>query len=342
MSTDIYKANAQDGLSLAELDLYHRIIAYRDAQGLDPLPLSRALTVTAGRHVVDTRENIWPDDPGHSDLHDWSDARYHGSGGSPEAMWEAPERLGTGYASPGYEISAAGAANGAAALEVWKASAAHNAILTNSGAWASVGFQAIGIGLETRSGAGIYAGRVFNVWFGEAVDPRVPTIRGTGSGERIEATAFADRVEALGGDDRLLGLGGADTLSGGAGADRLLGGAGADRLRGGSGTDQLVGGSGADIFLFRAVSDSPDGAARDVIRDFDSRLDRLDLRFDADATTRGTQEFDFIGRAAFGHEAGELRYARGILSADTDGDGAADFEVRLVDVPRLHTDDFIL
>ena len=86
MSTDIYKANAQDGLSLAELDLYHRIIAYRDAQGLDPLPLSRALTVTAGRHVVDTRENIWPDDPGHSDLHDWSDARYHGSGGSPEAM----------------------------------------------------------------------------------------------------------------------------------------------------------------------------------------------------------------------------------------------------------------
>ncbi len=339
--TNIYKATSQDSLSLAELDLYHRIIAYRDAEGLDPLPLSRALTTTAGRHVVDTRENIWPDDPDHAGLHDWSDARYHGSRGTPRAMWEAPERLGTGYDSPGYEISAAGSASGAAALEVWKDSPAHDAILTNRGAWRSVEFKAIGVGLDTRDGAGIYAGRIFHVWFGEQLDPRVPTIRGTGGGERIEATAFGDNVVAGGGADRLIGLGGDDTLSGGAGADTLLGGAGADRLRGGGGTDEMVGGSGADLFQFRAVADSPDGDARDVIRDFTPGSDRLDLRFDADATTRGTQEFDFIGRAAFTHEAGELRHARGVLSADTDGDGVADFQVRLTDVARLHSDDFI-
>lgn len=342
MSTDIYRANSQDSLGLAELDLYHRIIAYRAEQGLDPLPLSRALTVTAGRHVVDTRENIWPRDRDHSDLHDWSDARYHGASGTPEAMWDAPERLGTGYSSPGYEISAAGAASGRAALEVWKASAPHNAILTNTGDWRSVDFQAIGIGLDTRAGPGIYAGRIFHVWFGEALAPRVPLIRGTGDGERIRATAFADNVDGRGGDDRLVGLGGADTLKGGAGDDTLLGGAGADRLRGGSGTDEMFGGSGADIFQFRAVADSPAGAARDVIRDFTPGTDRLDLRFDADETRRGAQDFDFIGRAAFSHEAGELRYARGLLSADTDGDGAADFELRLVGVPRIEAHDLIL
>ncbi len=187
-----------------------------------------------------------------------------------------------------------------------------------------------------------YAGRVFHIWFGEALDPRVPLIRGTGDGERIKGTAFADNIDARGGDDRLLGLGGADTLAGGAGNDTLLGGAGADRLRGGLGSDEMFGGSGADIFQFRAVAESPAGAARDVVRDFTPGTDRIDLRFDADETMRGTQDFDFIGRAPFSHEAGELRYARGVLSADTDGDGIADFEVRLVDVPRIEAHDLIL
>ncbi len=60
--TDIYARNAQDRLTLGELDLYHRIMAYRAEEGLDAIPLSAALTTTAGRHVADTRDNIWGGD----------------------------------------------------------------------------------------------------------------------------------------------------------------------------------------------------------------------------------------------------------------------------------------
>ena len=60
--------------------------------------------------------------------------------------------------SAGYEITAAGYANAAAALDGWKVSPPHRAILDNSGTWADDTFAAIGVGLETAPGAGPYAG----------------------------------------------------------------------------------------------------------------------------------------------------------------------------------------
>ena len=86
MTVDIYRPTAEDGLSLAELALYHEIIAYRAGLGLPALPLSRALTITAGRHVADTRENIWADRlslPAGANLHSWSDAPYSADGSEP-------------------------------------------------------------------------------------------------------------------------------------------------------------------------------------------------------------------------------------------------------------------
>ena len=68
---------------------------------------------------------------------------------------------------------------------------------------------------------------------------------------------------------------GADDLRGGSGADILNGGAGTDTLNGGLGADTLTGGAGADLFLITAGG-SP-AAAPDVLRDFASGEDRLDL-----------------------------------------------------------------
>lgn len=60
-------------------------------------------------------------------------------------------------------------------------------------------------------------------------------------------------------------------LIGAAGKDVLLGGSANDVLNGGAGDDVLHGGAGADRFIFTA------GSASDVILDFQSGVDRLDL-----------------------------------------------------------------
>ena len=206
MTVDIYRRTRHDTLTLEELRLYHKITAYRGEQGLDPLPLSKALTATAGRHVLDTRENIWRaglDLPDDATLHSWSDAFYFDDHRDPTVMWEAPARLGTGYDGTGYEISAAGQSDIGAALRAWQGSPGHDAILAGRGGWAGVEMRAIGIGVETSPGPGPYAGgTIFHVWFGDAADPEPPAIVGTGAGDRVRGTAFADRVFGRGGDDR--------------------------------------------------------------------------------------------------------------------------------------------
>ena len=89
-----------------------------------------------------------------------------------------------------------------------------------------------------------------------------------------------------------------DTLEGGAGDDILEGGSGDDRLNGGAGNDELNGdpnnGTDNDTFIFSPA----DGNAHDIINDFDTARDAIDLSaFDLDAddlmapgviSTRGT------------------------------------------------------
>jgi Ca2+-binding RTX toxin-like protein len=374
VSVNVHRPTAQDSLSLAELDLYHRITAYRASLGLAALPLSAALTATAGRHVLDVRENIWAADlalPAGTNLHSWSDAPYYADGRNPEAMWTAPARLGTGYGSSGYEIAAAGQANAAEALVGWQGSPPHRAILDNTGAWADVSFAAIGVGVETAAGAGPYGGRVYFVWFGEAADARgAPQILGTPAGDRVTGTAFADTVSALSGADRIAGGGGGDELNGGNGRDTILGGLGLDRLYGGAGHDILVGGpggdrlhggagndlligssgrdwlsggAGADLFRYRSAGEAGLGAQRDTIADFTPGQDHVDLRaIDARADLPGDQAFVFRGGLPLGGVPGAVGYAGGVVSGDLDGDGAADFQIGVSGAPALGADDFLL
>jgi len=157
-----------------------------------------------------------------------------------------------------------------------------------------------------------------------------------------------DRLFGRAGNDRLEGGEGDDSLRGGSGTDQLFGGDGEDVLYGGIGRDTLTGGADADRFVFAATAETPAGANRDVITDFEKGLDLIDLsRIDARVTnTTADDVFTFIGTAAFGNVAGQLRYAiaggNTTIAFDTDGNGLADGEIRLTGAIALNAGDFVL
>ncbi|MCF3643009.1 endo alpha-1,4 polygalactosaminidase [Rhizobium sp. TRM95111] len=165
----------------------------------------------------------------------------------------------------------------------------------------------------------------------------------------ILPTGIADTLRGSTLADAINGLGGNDVLSGRAGDDTLRGAAGDDRLTGGSGADQLYGGSGADTFVFRSIRDSaatPSG--RDIIAGFLRKQgDTISLTgMDADTTKGGDQAFNFIDGDRFSGKAGELRVMRKsgdtFLSGDVDGDGEADFSIRVDGKVAFVEADFIL
>ncbi|MBK4215823.1 hypothetical protein JJJ17_07795 [Paracoccus caeni] len=182
------------------------------------------------------------------------------------------------------------------------------------------------------------------------------TIYGQGGDDRLFGEAGHDLIAGGGGkdeifggigDDRLSGDDGDDRLFGEAGNDTLAGGVGNDTLTGGQDADHLTGGYGADLFVFNSAFETRVWG-RDTITDFQqSQNDRIALRaMDADTTLRGDQAFDFIGRAKFSGDAGELRFehrdGNTLISGDVNGDGKADFAIQLIGRIALDLDDFIL
>jgi len=177
------------------------------------------------------------------------------------------------------------------------------------------------------------------------------TIAGVGNAGGPTGTAGPDNLKGGDGSDTINGLGGADTITGGDGADRLIGGDGADSLNGGdkadtlaggAGSDTLTGGDGSDVFQFGSTSD----AQGDLITDFKRGADRIDLSAIDAVTGGGDNAFAFIGGSTFSHVAGQLRAysASGstYVEGDVNGDGTADFSLRLQGVYSLQSGDFIL
>jgi serralysin len=147
-------------------------------------------------------------------------------------------------------------------------------------------------------------------------------------------------------DNVITGTTAANTLSGGAGVDSLWGYGGNDTLIGGAGRDTLVGGTGNDLFVF---DDGDFGGATtataDRITDFTNGQDKLDLSaVDANTGLGGDQAFSFIGTSAFSGTAGELHYQQisgnTYVSGDTNGDGVADFMIRLDGLHTMTSSDF--
>lgn len=199
----------------------------------------------------------------------------------------------------------------------------------------------------------------------QILDPRdaAVALHGTKLADQYIGTAWADRMSGNAGNDTLVGAGGNDGLKGDdgndslvggagndtiyggngndrirgdAGDDRLIGGAGNDKISGGLGRDVMTGGAGADAFIFASAPEIGNGTTRDIITDFQSGEDDIDLR----AVQSGG---GFIGNAAFTGTAGEVRYIQttGIVSGDLNGDGVADWSLNITNKAALVADDFV-
>jgi Ca2+-binding RTX toxin-like protein len=188
--------------------------------------------------------------------------------------------------------------------------------------------------------------------------PSPTTITGNDQDNILSGTSYAESIYGLGGNDTLRGYGGDDlldgglgndTLYGGAGNDKLYGGGGNDLLRGENGRDEAWGGAGADGFVF---DDNHFGgttpSTNDVIHDF-SALEGDTIRLnlvDANKGLIGDQAFSFIGTAAFGHVAGQLRYQQTngntYIQGDLNGDAVADFSIQLDGLHNLNALNFML
>ncbi|MFO1091034.1 MAG: M10 family metallopeptidase C-terminal domain-containing protein [Hyphomicrobiales bacterium] len=148
--------------------------------------------------------------------------------------------------------------------------------------------------------------------------------------------ALANAITGGAGNDHLQGLAGDDVLRGGSGNDVLIGGIG---------TDELWGGAGADRFDFDTIADSRPGSQMDVIQDFVSGVDKIDLStIDANTGRAGDQAFTRVD--VFTGLAGQLTAVKVgsdvIVSGDINGDRLADFQIKLASVAAITAADFIL
>lgn len=184
---------------------------------------------------------------------------------------------------------------------------------------------------------------------------------GTSENDTLNGSWGNDTIYGLGSDDLLYGNLGNDTIFGGLGQDRLYGDSGNDQLDGGEGNDQLfggagqdvmIGGLGADTFVFKAVSESSKSSStRDVIRDFQSGIDRLDLSaIDANPLASGNQAFGFLAAPSTAFTASSqvhyfFQYVGGVeytvVEGRTSSSGAA-FSIGLLGHINLSAADFIL
>lgn len=169
-------------------------------------------------------------------------------------------------------------------------------------------------------------------------DPKIFT--GTDANDVWKGGNLADQITGELGNDVLFGFDGADVLNGGNGNDTLTGGTGKDTLDGGVDADH-------DVFDFNLKGESKKGALRDVISNFTSGVDEIDVSgIDAKSGVAGNQKFKWIGKQGFHHQKGELHYIKKagfvLVEGDVNGDGKADFQIQVNGLAKLVQDDFTL
>ncbi len=222
-----------------------------------------------------------------------------------------------------------------ASVEVWQGN--------NKGLLGTVAANAINLtGLQTKTGLLFIDGLGGNDTL--VGSKFADDLRGGAGNDNLQGGLGNDLVTGGTGNDLATGGLGNDNLQGGLGIDNLNGGVGNDVVTGGLGRDVLRGSTGLDRFDFNALNESLRGANRDQIADFNrAQRDRIDLStIDADTDgTAGNQRFKFIGTQAFHDVDGELRCVGGIIQGDVNGNGVADFEIK-VNLATLVAGDFVL
>lgn len=171
---------------------------------------------------------------------------------------------------------------------------------------------------------------IFCVWDGGGDDTL--DFSGFSQNQKINlnAESFSD-VGALKGNVSIAKGVTLENAIGGAGNDTLVGNHVANRLTGGGGADRLQGGGGADTFVYDRTSDStPDNP--DVILDFESGLDRLDVS----ALLKGTniKTLTFVERLTGQPGQAVLSYdessREGSFALDVSGNGKADLFIKSI------------
>jgi serralysin len=99
------------------------------------------------------------------------------------------------------------------------------------------------------------------------------------------------------------------------------------------------------VFVFSGLEESGVGASsRDVIYDFVSGTDQIDLRLlDANTSVSGDQAFVFAGSAATAYAVWVTSAGSDLLlRGDNDGDGVADFEIMISNTVSFGAGDVLL
>ncbi|MFN5171034.1 MAG: CAP domain-containing protein [Cyclobacteriaceae bacterium] len=151
-----------------EEELARLIMTYRQEKGLPPIPISEKLTRVAQLHARDLDSNFDPANQDGCNMHSWSangswtPCCYTRDHKQAECMWNKPREIAN-FDTDGFEISSYGSAGltPQQALDLWKTSTGHNAVIVNEGIWKSKSWQSIGIGMGAR---------YIVVWFADKAD----------------------------------------------------------------------------------------------------------------------------------------------------------------------------
>jgi hypothetical protein len=147
--------------------LFELINDYRKSKKLNSIGFSTKLSKVAQFHVRDLMNNYDANDTkcnphSWSKKGKWSSCCYTPNHNQAKCMWDKPKEIAD-YSGNGYEIAyySSDDATAEEGLEGWKKSSGHNPLLVNSGIWAKVEWNAMGVGIYKNYGV---------VWFGEVVD----------------------------------------------------------------------------------------------------------------------------------------------------------------------------
>jgi Ca2+-binding RTX toxin-like protein len=161
------------------------------------------------------------------------------------------------------------------------------------------------------------------------------------AGVVIDLSGTTDTAKRGAEKDTLIGIEGA---LGSNAADTFKGDKLNNEFQGKTGKDTMTGGGGRDTWDFNAVADSPAGATRDLVIDFVSGEDVIDLAgVDADSTVPGNQSFRWVAKANLSGAAQLGYFVSGgttIVRASTDADAAAELEIQLTGTKTLTAGDF--